>query len=351
MYRNRRQIFEFVKKIIENNMGNILDYSSEKKQAIQFTQGIKIQKGIEFLTNKKDRTIGEEILNYLSEVNIYLNGSCKLDCDSCSYGYKQTFTCKRTNPKSELKVEDVKNLIDLFSGIPINTLHISGGDIFRYNGLEDILLYLQNKKFQTVLYVNSVLFFRNWHYLINKNIFINIIINNIDNIEISELQNILEKNFINYIITFFINSEDQLKKLDLITMKLDASRIDLKAIYNHKNFDFFEENVFIDKKMLFKDKYSLNEINRKQSINYNFFGKLTINNDGMIYSNINGIPLGNIRLTTLQEAIYKELDKNQFWRLLRKNVLPCSGCYNNSICPDISNYEIILGKYNLCQSN
>ena len=42
------------------------------------------------------------------------------------------------------------------------------------------------------------------------------------------------------------------------------------------------------------------------------------------------------------------MDKGKSWWKLRTNIKPCNNCLYNLLCPPISNYEYVIGKYNLC---
>lgn len=70
--------------------------------------------------------------------------------------------------------------------------------------------------------------------------------------------------------------------------------------------------------------------------------------NGNIYANINEKKLGNIKSTTLKEAIAKEIAQKGAWFRIRKNLIPCKSCIYNSYCPPVSNFEYVLHKNNLC---
>lgn len=348
---NDPEISEFAEKIKSLNMGDFIETQYSKKQAIQLMYDLKVQKGIEFLKDKEDRVIGEEILNYLSDVTVYLNNTCSLNCKSCSYDYKQTIACKKSEPNKELDVKIIEQQLKLYNQIPIDTLHITGGNVFQYSVFQNLQNYIIQNNFTTILYINGVNFIKSWKLIKYKNahnITYNILVNNYSDLYIKELATVLTDNFNNYIITFLIESEKQYNEMEKIVDKFNFPEIEVKAIYNGNNLDFFKENVFIDEETIFDEKQNLQDIVRKQGVNANFFGKLVIDSDGEVYSNILGKSLGNISNQSIQGLIEQELKNNQFWRLLRTDVLFCSSCCYNHLCPEISNYEFILHKYNLC---
>lgn len=82
-------------------------------------------------------------------------------------------------------------------------------------------------------------------------------------------------------------------------------------------------------------------------MNTNFFGNLYVFSDSKVYANPNAKCLGNIKEDLLLDLIHKELIENSAWRKTR-NEKPCSDCIYQYLCPPISNYELVIGKSNLC---
>lgn len=345
------EIDEFLVKIVNLNMGYILDSFNPKKLPIQFINNLKIQKEIEFLENSDDRSVGEEIVNYLNEVVIYLNGDCSLACKSCNYGYRQITTCKKGGTNEEIEWSLLVRLLNIFNSIPIETIHIFGGNLFKYSNLKNVISLLQNINFSVVFHINLQNLINSFEE-INKeelgNIILNINVNNYNNFNSNKLLDYLNNFSQNYVITFIVESEEQLDIVENISKNFDQSKIEIKALYNEHNIKFFEDNVFINETLLLEEKHNLHEIIQKQGLNSNFFGSIIIDYTGEAYSNSNSKSLGNLTSVSIQEIIFKELKNNGRWRLLRQNVEPCSKCYYNLLCPSISNYEIEIGKFDLC---
>lgn len=96
--------------------------------------------------------------------------------------------------------------------------------------------------------------------------------------------------------------------------------------------------VPIDRKTIFRHKV----------LNDNFFGKLTVFPSGEVFANVNCPALGNIQESSLKELVYKELTEQDVWLRVRSKEKPCKQCINKDLCPSISNYELVIGKNNLC---
>lgn len=134
---------------------------------------------------------------------------------------------------------------------------------------------------------------------------------------------------------------------------ISAFRIEkykIEPVYTRENLNFFRENIYIDKDDMFSKTLSIREIFRNQKLNSNFFGSLFILPNGNVKANMNTPVIGNIQTDTLLSLIYKEMVDNTAWRMIR-DLHPCSKCLYQFICPAPSNYEIAIGKPNLCHIN
>ena len=119
-----------------------------------------------------------------------------------------------------------------------------------------------------------------------------------------------------------------------------------KATINELSYQL--DNDFKD---IIEQKNTKQHIFRKQILNDNLFGKLTIFPTGEVYSNVNFPTIGNIQDQKLSEIVYSEIE-NYFkpWFFTRDYV-SCKNCVNKYLCPSISNYEIVANEYNMCYLN
>jgi pseudo-rSAM protein len=85
----------------------------------------------------------------------------------------------------------------------------------------------------------------------------------------------------------------------------------------------------------------------RQVINIYDFGKISIMSNGDVYANLNHPALGNIYTDNIYEIINKEVDEGKSWFRIR-NQEPCTNCVYQWLCPSPSNYEIAIGRPNLC---
>ena len=118
--------------------------------------------------------------------------------------------------------------------------------------------------------------------------------------------------------------------------------------YDRTNLDFFKDNVFLNKNDILCKKTSISEIHRNQVLNSYYFGDITIfpNSKVLIYGEENSI--GNLNENTINNLVSMCLkNENSLWFKTRNKTI-CDNCLFVDLCPPISNYELAIGKPNLC---
>ena len=115
-----------------------------------------------------------------------------------------------------------------------------------------------------------------------------------------------------------------------------------------KNLNIFYEKIFLNYGDIFDLKPDSLAILKNQYIDYLNFGKLYILSSGDIFSNLYQRRIGNYYYDSINAIIEKELTLGKSWLNVRKLVEPCRNCIYEILCPPISNYELSIGKYNLC---
>ena len=131
----------------------------------------------------------------------------------------------------------------------------------------------------------------------------------------------------------------------------EEALIQVCPFYSGNNLSFFQDFVFTDLQDILAVPIDRKTIFRHKALNDIFFGKLTIFPSGEVYANVNYPALGNIQNSSLKELVYKELTEGNAWLKVRSNEKPCNQCINKSLCPSISNYELVIGRYNLPITN
>lgn len=342
---NTSPISDLIFKLRESFSGDIININESKVKPIQLPPEIKY---VTIGAHSKENALGNRITDKIHELTIYINDECKQKCLDCKGYSKQFLSCKKTlNKHRELPFEAIIRLIENNKQNLPKNLNIIGGNILLYSDFFKLYNYLSKLNIVTSYYIeikNLIDF--NLSFLTSKNSYLILLVNS--NTNLAELQKIKEHlKLLNCEFHFMIDSEQKFFEVEEVTKKLNIDFI-IHPFFNNCNIEFFEKNVFIGLNDLFNNNYSYESIIEKSILNRNYYGKLIIDVDGNIYSNLNHSKLGNITNLSLKEAAFKEFRTHNNWRKSRKNIKICNKCIFNLICPPPSNYEIAIGKPNLC---
>lgn len=349
---NNDVISIFIEQIKNNFFGDIIKSSNSNSKPFQLKPILNIQKSVERLMKSEDFNVGRKLMLNLNELNIYIHNECGLNCPNCSSYNKQfPFCTKSVKSKMELNLNILRRIIIDLKGTSIKCIRIFGGDLFSYSQIQE----LDKLLFNYIHIVEYNIHYKNLYYninninIINKKSVLNILIDEEIDIDILYLTiKSVENKCFNYRLNFVVDNDNALKIVQKIASEIKNELFIIYPFYNKTNIDFFKKKIFIKKKDILEIKPSMNDIFLHQTLNSNSFGKLYIKYDGRIFSNLNNKEIGNINENTLYDAVYYELENGINWWKLRTNVLPCKKCLYNLLCPPISNYEMIIGKYDLC---
>ena len=146
---------------------------------------------------------------------------------------------------------------------------------------------------------------------------------------------------------FEISSEDDIQQSERFVEKYQIDKYKLKPVYTGNNIRFFKEEVFLSKEDILSTPMTMKDFFARQAVNLYDFGKITILPNGDAYANLNHPLLGNIYTNNIHEILHKEVEEGKSWLRVRDQA-PCSDCVYQWICPSPSNYEIAIGRSNLC---
>jgi pseudo-rSAM protein len=342
-------IQNFVKEILGKRMGDLLETEKNPVKPVRLVPILNLQKDIDKLKDKQsiETFVGKDIINYLLEVNIYLNDRCDGTCPQCKKYCTQIRCCTANNTDRGLSVADLENIFRQIRYSPAGRINILGGNILKYgsiNNLRKALLPFENT-FQNVLHY--YLHYENYeqnemiesskleltvHFPVNT-VFFNTIWSTVDKE--------------NTTIHFIVENEEQYSEAEELTGKLNIEKYTVLPFYTGKNLDFFRDSLFVGREEIFSEILPIRKIFRNQKLNSNFFGTLYIFPDGTVKASMNTEIIGNIKSNTMLELLYKELLENTAWRKIRDS-RPCSECVYQFLCPAPSDYERATGRMNLC---
>ena len=314
---NLDNIRKFIMELRAKYMGDIIDIELSKSKPVQimpFTSLLNTQE----LFKKQNFPTGKKILEYLSEISIYVDYNT--------------------------------NIIDLNSFLKsltnISTFNIIGNlkDVANYKEILLVLDQFPSLKKITCNYSNVISlqpeFVNNFSY--------SILINYpIDISKWNYSRRLLLNQSIPFECIFEVTSMDNYSQINKFIEEFGIEKHQLKPVYTGDNIDFFKENVFLTKDDILSTPLSISDFFINQSMNIFDFGKIAIMSNGDIYANVNYPILGNIHTHSIYEIISKELEEGRSWLRIR-NQAPCNTCLYQWFCPSPSNYEIAIGRPNLC---
>jgi len=348
-------VSNFIEEIRDKFIGDIIDVEVLPEKPIQFIPIPNLYKG----TVKPKSTIEElkieDIFSYFHFLTIQINNQCNLLCSDCSYVYKQIFNCfcNRNNNVQEMPFAQIEQIYHQIKTIPLKRIYLSGGNIFLHSEIHKILELFEEMKFICSLGVHYLNFpaenqLEKLHGY-KLEIFVN------PPYQVSKIENIihlLKKKYIDYLFRFRLTSDND---FELISTKflpmIEENKYAMEPFYTGNNLDFLEKNVFLEESDIFEEPIPQRTIFANQILNSNFFGHIYINCAGEVKSNQNSKHLlGHISTEKIYQLISNELLHNYSWKNTRTKS-PCNKCIYQFLCPPISNYELVLGKNNLCNIN
>ena len=149
---------------------------------------------------------------------------------------------------------------------------------------------------------------------------------------------------------FDVSSDEDCLQAEQIIDRFQIEKYRLNPVYTGGNIRFFEDNVFLTKEDILSSSLSVKDFFVHQAMNTNDFGKINIMPTGDVYANVNHPALGNIYTNSIYEIVNKEMEEGASWFRIR-NYAPCNECVYQWLCPPLSDYEIAIGRLNLCHVN
>lgn len=299
---------------------------------------------------KEYNLLGENALFHLHEVTFYLENQgfdlnpMYKDC------YKQ-FLYPTYTEKQKLSHAKYLEIIEQLSICQIDKINIIPATIEK----KELFSYLLSLSRQYSIKTQIILPYKKYNkedlkqLLINPQFSIMIMVHlPVDYEELNSYINLFNE----YNITWSLIASNKNDVIFLSKNNLGKfTNVDYIPWYTGDNMDFFKEYIYNDFKDIIEQKNTKQHIFRKQILNDNLFGKLTIFPTGEVYSNVNFPTIGNIQDQKLSEIVYSEIE-NYFkpWSFTRDYV-SCKNCVNKYLCPSISNYEIVANEYNMCYLN
>lgn len=338
-------IAKFVQESKEKNICMFQEQDPDKPKPVQLMPILNLQRDVDKLKLDKSRSVGEGIMDYLTDVTVILNDDCRHSCPGCESYDKQFFHCSKTTNGQQLAADTVIRFLEDIRYTPLRRLAFTGGDILSYrqwDKLNDYFIENEIRPFIGVHYQNiigeKVNLLKNYPielfvtFPVNEKIF-------------SDSFRSLDDFTVNYL--FAVASEDDCNMAEKLIQEFNITNYEYRPFYNGKNLDFFEKQVFLTKDDITNAPIAQRTVFAHQKLNTHFFGKIVLLPNGDVKANTNGSILGNICNEYISKILEKELSGTDFWRKIRDQK-PCVDCLFQFLCPSPSNYELAIGRNNLC---
>jgi len=315
-----KSIYAFITELREKYMGDIIDVTLSKGKPIQLTPFFNFSDSDKFEIYKKQNFPSDRnILANLSEINIHV--------DSTTY---------------------IKELISFLQTVPNRLIFNIIGDLDKLTKYKELLSFLnQYSSTKNILcpYTSVIslqpAFLNNFSYRITVDFPIHIGSWN-NSMEIL-LNQALPVEYV-----FNVSSLSDCQKSEQLIEQFRIERYQFKPVFTGDNMHFFKENVFLSKEDILSTHISIKNIFANRSINIFDFGKINIMPNGDVFSNVNHPPLGDIYTSSIFDLVRKEVFEGNSWLRIR-NQAPCNKCVYQWLCPSPSDYEIAIGRPNLCK--
>lgn len=291
---------------------------------------------------------GENILKNLTDITIMLTGICECNCKRCHHNYKQTLCCYRN--EHVLSIEKIETILNRISYSSVFDINFIGGNIFSYPFFKDLLSLLSKYHFRKSFYIN-------YCSLTNS---VQEKILSLGAIPYSHLKIIVDcsevqiENFEPQSTCLDVDVEyvflvSDVKTYERCMQKIEKNGIKNRIIpiYTEENIDFFYNYIYLNKEDILSTPWKKHQIFSNQNVNTNDFGKLLVESNGEIYTNVHYAPVGKWD-DEIKELVYNQLKEESPWLRTRSKSSPCNECLFCDICPPPSNYELVIGKSNLC---
>ena len=335
--------------IRESFSGDIVRLDSTQKKPFIFRPRLRIYNDINTIRKEKGRSLGESILRNLSEVTFYMSSECDRGCTYCNQYYKQFnhCTCFTSVDSPNLDEKDYAEILKRLEAAGLQRVNfVVGNNFASCKNFMYVWNNLSAYPFHAYIYMPyqaSVDFLI--PYLKERNSKLNIYIHSV-----AELKEILAKKdkYSDDSISCLMPVSSE-KDLSVISNMETMNNLQILPFYTGDNLKFFEDYVYMSLSDLLEAPITKKSIYRRQVLNENFYGKLYIYPNGDVYANVNCSRLGNIKEHLLAELVYNEMNSEETWLQSRDAFPKCQSCVNRYLCPSISNYELVIGKTDLCK--
>lgn len=329
----KKEDFLIIKELTKLELGST--FKSKTEPFIPYSNFVKIENNIEIIKKAEVRHLGTTLSTNVRELNFIFTNIFEIK----DIKARQKLITKAINTNQKYHLFEI-----------INNFLLS---LDKFQNLEKIIFFISKIEdieiIKDLILINKDISYWEIHsslslYMKYKKLYPEIILNLYIH-DVNELKTIKSNSKHTFILNFSTQEAYQ-ESFDILKKK--NIKFIAKPIFDN-NFSFFKKHVFINKTDILSEKNTVSNIKSNSIINKNDFGKIFIDSNGNCSTNIYSNTIANSKKDNLQKILLScfESEKST-WFLTRNKVPICENCTFNELCPPISDYELILKKFNLC---
>jgi len=335
----------FIRELRKNYLGDILKQSWSARKPVIITPDPLIRK-----QSKSDFIPSNELL---VELTLHLSTGNSGFVRQYSKAYSQfIFPQFAYGKRKELDLRLLQSIFTEIRSYPKMNLNLVSDNISGYNFLDELL-----SKLETVNHRKRFYFFpanfdpRLWKNTPDDSCFIFLLTHPVQETGIHRIIEFIQRLNIHIPVEwhFIVQDSHELVEANAIIQKLNLTGTFFKPYFNRSNYSFFRDYIFITGEDTQASRPDQQQIFGRKILNETEWGKLTILPGGKVFANVNDEPLGNLKKESMNDLTKREQEHGKSWKRIRASVNPCKNCLYHLLCPPISNYELVMKRFNLCQ--
>lgn len=330
----------WIHEIVDRKLGALIERSEEDPYIISFPPLLNLQSDVDRIEAEEGRNIGKFAAQNWNEFSIYLGGESEFPDLHKQVPYP-------VNDHSILNFYDLQAFFVSADNSYLNTINVIG-NLFSYPYWQELMDLLYSIPVKKNFYMTASCACRSLEQIEQLDFpDYKLFVFYEAGEEVDTIYSTFTKKSIPFRWVYLISSEKQYEELAQLEDRYGKENIEVHPIYTGKNLDFFEDNVYVEEEEFTHSSYDKQDVFAHQVMNTNFWGRLAVLPSGDVYSNLNQLPIGTLKNTVYELVVY-EMKSRRSWRWTRDEIYPCKDCLFRYLCPSPSNYELIMGKTNLC---
>ena len=342
---------QFIEKAREYYMLDIIPKKYSKIKPVQFLPLLNFQSE---KNRSKEEMVLKDVMYNLTELYFLLGSYNDDKADSQMKIYLQLPFFYNDNCNIHLSLKKIRNFFVDLGESSLNKIHLIGHNLVCENKYKKLLEFFIQLEYLKIFYfhvsfLNSILLSSVISLAAYSNIRIVLIIDS--SLNLKQLEKILSEASASNIILnykFIIKNIEEYTIYSKIIDKLQLDTYEFAPIFTGNNIAFLEEYVYTTLDDLNEMNPSMLEIKKNGKLNSILFGKLFVSSNNNITTNVLSSTWAKLGESLPNKIILNEILKGDYWNKVRNNYPPCDCCNFNEFCSPLSNYELAIGRYNLC---